>query len=71
MIIDIIVRGIMDNRIYLTIKYCRYILDARELPIVTCLKKIKDQLMVRFYKKKKEIEEMCGTMIRLQCIYNF
>ena len=41
---------------------CRYILDARELPIVTNLKKIKDQLMIRFFSKRKETEEMYGNL---------
>src|SRR3954468_21265442 len=41
---------------------CRYILDARELPIVTSLKKIKDQIIVRFFNKNKEVDEMCGTI---------
>ena len=40
----------------------RYILDAREMPIVTCLKKIMNQLMIRFFSKRKEIEDMCGTI---------
>jgi hypothetical protein len=40
----------------------KYILDAREMPIVTCLKKIKDQIMIRFYSKRKEAEDMCGTI---------
>ncbi|XP_037462613.1 uncharacterized protein LOC119334044 [Triticum dicoccoides] len=40
----------------------KYILDAREMPIVTCLKKIKDQLMTRFYSKNLESEEMCGQI---------
>jgi hypothetical protein len=41
---------------------CRYILDARELPVVTGLKKIKDQLMLRFFSKRKELGEMCGSI---------
>lgn len=32
------------------------------MPIVTCLKKIKDQLMTRFYSKNLESEEMCGQI---------
>ena len=32
------------------------------MPIVTCLKKIKDQLMTRFYSKNQESEEMCGQI---------
>ena len=42
--------------------FARYILDARELPIVSCLKKIMQQLMVRFVSKRKETEDMCGTI---------
>jgi hypothetical protein len=29
---------------------------------VTSLKKIKDQLMIRYFNKRKEIPEMCGTI---------
>jgi hypothetical protein len=45
-----------------TIIVTRYILDARELHVVTCLKKIMNQLMIRFVSKRKEIEDMCGTI---------
>ncbi|KAM0825792.1 hypothetical protein ACQ4PT_069327 [Festuca glaucescens] len=40
----------------------KYILDAREMPVVTCLKKIMNQLMIRFVSKRKETEDMCGTI---------
>ena len=42
--------------------FCRYILDARELPIVTSLNKIMDQLMIRFFSQRKEIPEMYGAI---------
>lgn len=29
---------------------------------MTSLKKIKDQIMVRFFNKNKEVDEMCGTI---------
>ena len=32
------------------------------MPIVTSLKKIKDQLMTRFYSKSREPEEWCGSI---------
>ncbi|KAE8772033.1 transposon mutator sub-class [Hordeum vulgare] len=40
----------------------KYILPAREMPIVTSLKKIKDQLMTRFHSKSNEPEEWYGTI---------
>jgi hypothetical protein len=35
----------------------KYILEARELPIMSMLQKIKGQLMTRFYSKQKELTE--------------
>ncbi|XP_010240776.1 uncharacterized protein LOC104585551 [Brachypodium distachyon] len=40
----------------------RYILDARELPILSMLEKIKNKLMTRFYSKNKECEEWAGNI---------
>ncbi|KAM0842513.1 hypothetical protein ACQ4PT_058322 [Festuca glaucescens] len=40
----------------------KYILDERALPVVTSLKKIKDQIMIRFFSKRKEARDMCGTI---------
>lgn len=36
---------------------CRYILHARELPILSMIEKIKTQIMTRVYMKQKEVEE--------------
>jgi len=35
----------------------KYILDARELPILSMLERIKGQLMTRFYNKQKEVND--------------
>lgn len=40
----------------------KWILDARELPVMSMFKKIKNQLSTRFYSKNKESEEWCGTI---------
>jgi hypothetical protein len=40
-----------------------YILEARELPILSMLQKIKVQLMTRHYNKKKEVTEKWGDMV--------
>jgi len=34
-----------------------YILEAREMPILSMLEQIKGQLMSRFYKKQREVGE--------------
>ena len=36
-----------------------YILDAREMPILSMLEHIKGQLMSRYYNKEKEVGEVC------------
>ena len=41
----------------------RYILDARELPILSMLQRIKGQLMSRHYNKQKEIHEKWAGML--------
>ena len=41
---------------------CRYILDARELPILSMLERIKGQLMQRHYSKQLESEKMKGNI---------
>jgi hypothetical protein len=40
----------------------KYILDAREMPILSMLEKIRSQLMSRFYNKYKELEQMQGSV---------
>jgi hypothetical protein len=41
----------------------KYILDARELPILSMLERIKQQLMTRYYSKQKELaEQMHGPI---------
>lgn len=35
----------------------KYILDARELPILSMFERIKQQLMTRYYSKQKEMSE--------------
>jgi hypothetical protein len=35
----------------------KYILDAREMPILSMIMKIKDQLMGRVYSKQKDVHE--------------
>ena len=40
----------------------RYILDARELPILSMLERIKGQLMQRHYTKQIEAEKMEGNI---------
>ncbi|CAO2194395.1 unnamed protein product, partial [Urochloa humidicola] len=39
-----------------------YILEARELPILSMLQRIKSQLMTRHYNKHKEAEQFVGTV---------
>jgi hypothetical protein len=39
----------------------KYILDARELPILSMLERIKCQLMTRHYSKQKEVENFTGS----------
>jgi hypothetical protein len=41
----------------------RYILDARELPILCMLQRINGQLMSRHYNKQKEVQEKCEKML--------
>jgi hypothetical protein len=41
----------------------KYILEARELPILTMLQKIKGQLMTRHYNKQKEVAEKWEGMV--------
>jgi len=41
----------------------RYILEARELPILSMLQRIKGQLMARHYNKQKEVQEKWGGML--------
>ena len=35
----------------------KYILDAREMPILSMIMKIKDQLMTRVYNKQKDVHD--------------
>jgi hypothetical protein len=42
--------------------FYRYILEARELPILSMLQRIKGQLMARHYNKQKEVQEKWGGM---------
>jgi len=39
----------------------KYILEARELPILSMLERIKNQIMTRHYNKQKEAENFVGT----------
>ena len=48
----------------------KYILDAREMPILSLFEKIRGQLMTRYYNKQKELEQMQGSVcpkIRKKC----
>jgi len=40
----------------------KYILEARELPILSMLERIKNQIMTRHYNKQKEAENFVGTV---------
>jgi len=40
----------------------KYILDAREMPILSMFEKIRGQLMTRYYNKQKELEQMQGSV---------
>jgi hypothetical protein len=40
----------------------KYILDAREMPILSMLEKIRGQLMTRYYNKQKELDQMQGSV---------
>ena len=40
----------------------KYILEARELPILSMLERIKNQIMTRHYNKQKEAENFIGTV---------
>ncbi|WVZ62371.1 hypothetical protein U9M48_012129, partial [Paspalum notatum var. saurae] len=40
----------------------KYILEARELPMLSMLERIKQQLMTRYYKKQQEVAEFVGTI---------
>ena len=40
----------------------RYILDAREFPILSMLQTIKGQLMTRHYDKQKEVDSFVGAI---------
>jgi hypothetical protein len=40
----------------------RYILDVRELPILSMLERIKQKFMTRFYNKQKELKDFVGTI---------
>jgi hypothetical protein len=40
----------------------KYILDAREMPILSIFEKIRCQLMTKYYNKQKELEQMQGPV---------
>ena len=40
----------------------KYILEARELPILSMLERIKNQIMTRHYNKQQEAENFVGTV---------
>jgi hypothetical protein len=40
----------------------RYILDVRELPILSMLERIKQKVMTRFYNKQNELKDFVGTI---------
>jgi hypothetical protein len=44
------------------LQYVRYILEARELPVMSMIAKIKHQLMTRHYSKDKEAKAMKGKI---------
>jgi hypothetical protein len=41
----------------------KYILEARELPILNMLERIRTQLMIRHYSKQKEAEGFVGNFV--------
>ena len=40
----------------------KYILEAREMPILSILQRIKQHLMTRYYNKQLEVENFVGTI---------
>ena len=40
----------------------KYILEAREMPILSMPQRIKQQLMTRYYSKQLEVENFVGTI---------